>query len=514
MANRSSTVTLNIFQDGQADLAVEALLGESVAVLGIKGSGKSNSAAVLAEELLGAGLPLCIVDIAGEYWGLKERDQVLVAGRSAHVDVEIDPTGGAALAEFSLRHSVPVILDLSGFRKQERFDLLLGFFEQLWDLAGELRRPYQIVLEEAHNFIPQAGSTPVSDVLVRIAAEGRKRGLGIVLVGQRSSRIDKNVLTQAGILLLHRVRHPADVSVYQDIIPKERAWVKTTATALQTGQAIWLCGETVAVAAVRERHTFHAGYTPGMEAVVAPELRTIDAAMLSHLQALLAARQPAQADPEIERLRHQVRDLERERDSLLAQVAAQGEEIARLKSEIEMLGHLRVTVDSAPVAAGGEIAVEAIHAQQLIAPGLQPHPNGVPASEPWPALPPAPPAPQAGGYRSPLATTRAIKRQERRFQSLLQDLRSLPRHHRRILAYLVERDDLALTPRELARFVGYSESTITGSPPTKLLKMGLLKRSDKRGRYRYAANVQVLWGELFPDLDADVLVEQLLAEVR
>jgi DNA helicase HerA-like ATPase len=109
-------VTLNIFQDGQIDLAIEALLGESVAVLGIKGSGKSNSAAVLAEELLGAGLPLCIVDIAGEYWGLKERYQVLVAGRSAHVDIELDPTGGAALAEFSLRHSVPVILDLSGLR--------------------------------------------------------------------------------------------------------------------------------------------------------------------------------------------------------------------------------------------------------------------------------------------------------------------------------------------------------------------------------------------------------------
>ncbi len=507
-------MTLNIFQDGQVDLAIETLLGESVAVLGIKGSGKSNSAAVLAEELLGAGLPLCIVDIAGEYWGLKERYQVLVAGQSAHVDIQIDPTGGAALAEFSLQHSVPVILDLSGWRTPQRLEVLSGFFERLWDLAGELRRPYQIVLEEAHNFIPQAGSTLVSDVLVRIAAEGRKRGLGIVLVGQRSSRIDKNVLTQAGILLLHRVRHPADVSVYQDIIPKERAWVKATATALRTGQAIWLCGEVVAVAAVRERHTFHAGYTPGMEAVVAPELRTIDAAMLSGLQTLLAASQSPQVDPEIERLRHQVHELERERDGLLAQVTSQGEEIARLHSQIEMLGHLHVTLESAPVAAAGEMAVEAIHAQQVVAPGTPAHVDGATRPETPPIDPPVIPPPQAGEYRSPLATTRAIKHQERRFRSLLNDLRPLPKHHRRILAYLVERDDMALTPRELARFVGYSESTITSSPPTKLLKMGLLKRSDKRGKYRYAANVRELSSELFPDLDADVLVEQLLAEVQ
>jgi len=54
----------------------------------------------------------------------------------------------------------------------------------------------------------------VSDVLVMIATEGRKRGLGIVMVGQRSARIDKDVLSQAGILMLHRVRHPADMGVY------------------------------------------------------------------------------------------------------------------------------------------------------------------------------------------------------------------------------------------------------------------------------------------------------------
>ena len=47
-----------------------------------------------------------------------------------------------------------------------------------------------------------------------IATEGRKRGLGIVMVGQRSARIDKDVLSQAGILMLHRVRHPADMGVY------------------------------------------------------------------------------------------------------------------------------------------------------------------------------------------------------------------------------------------------------------------------------------------------------------
>jgi DNA helicase HerA-like ATPase len=53
-------------------LEVQAFVGRSVAVLGITGSGKTNTAAVLIEELLTQGLPMTIVDIEGEYWGLNQ----------------------------------------------------------------------------------------------------------------------------------------------------------------------------------------------------------------------------------------------------------------------------------------------------------------------------------------------------------------------------------------------------------------------------------------------------------
>jgi hypothetical protein len=508
---------LNIARDGALTLPIDDLLGESVAVLGIKGSGKSNTAAVIAEELLGAGLPLCIVDIAGEYWGLKEKYQVLVAGRSANVDVETAPSGGGALAEFSLRQGVPVILDLSGFRKQERFDLLLGFFERLWDLAGDLRRPYQIALEEAHNFVPQGGSTPVSEVLVQIATEGRKRGLGIVMVSQRSARVDKNALTQAGILFLHRVRHPTDIAVYRDIVPKERGWVERTVNALQVGQAIALYGEDVIVVTIRQRHTFHAGYTPGLGDVVAPDLRAVDASMLDELRRALESAPSDQADPEREQLRRQLAAVEAERDALLAERDALKEESAQLKSQIEMLSQLRVTVENAPVQAVEALAVESIHAQQLIAPnGAQPLPmtggntEGIITPEPRAKNTPLPPVPAAEPYRSPLATARAVQRQERRFESLLRDLDTVKKHERRILAYLVERDDLLLSVRDLARYVGYSESTLAANPPTQLLRMGLLRRSGKPGHFRYAANARERFGEMFPDLDVERLCERLL----
>lgn len=511
-------MSLHIDRDKTLTIAIEQLLGECVAVLGIRGSGKSNTAAVLAEELLGAGLPLGIVDIAGEYWGLKERYQVLVAGRSAHVDVEIAATGGAALAEFSLQHSVPVILDLSEFRKAERFTVLEGFFERLWDLAGELRRPYQIVLEEAHNFIPQSGTTPVNELLVQIAAEGRKRGLGIVMVGQRSSRIDKNVLTQAGIMLLHRVRHPSDIGVYQDLVPKERAWVKQTAVGLQTGQAVVLHGETVSVTSIRERHTFHAGYTPGMDDVVTPDLQTIDADMLASLQSALDSSPTDARDPEKDALRSQVTDLSarietltHEKEALGAQVAEQAAEIARLKSQVEMLSQLRVQVEPVQPRAVATMDVGAIQAEQIVtATGAKgdsgkPHPPVQPA--------PVPPPRAAEPHRSPVATQRAIKKQERRFDTLLKDVRAQAKHHQRILRYLVEREELNLTPRELARYVGYSESTIKNNPPIWMLKSGLLTRDGKPGHRRYTSSMRQLIREQYPDLATDELIAQLLAGI-
>src|SRR5918911_1343895 len=92
-------------------LETEAFEGRSVAVLGISGSGKTNTAAVLIEELLTHGLPMTIVDIEGEYYGLKQQYNLLIAGRSEHAELEIGPDNAAQLAERSVQRGISVILD-------------------------------------------------------------------------------------------------------------------------------------------------------------------------------------------------------------------------------------------------------------------------------------------------------------------------------------------------------------------------------------------------------------------
>lgn len=248
-------------------LKVEDFLGQSVAVLGIKGSGKSNTAAVLAEELLATNVPLCIVDVAGEYAGLKEKFEIFSVGCSLQpdtLDAKLSPERAAAAAKRSYERGVPVILDVSGYSRQVREIFLQEYMTTIWNLALTLRYPYVLFLEEAHNYIPQSGQTPLTAVLTDFACEGRKRGLGIISIGQRSARIDKNVLAQADILFLHRVRHPADMSVYYDLIPRERKKVQDMVARCKVGDAVVLFGEEVQRHTIRLRHTPHWGYTPSL----------------------------------------------------------------------------------------------------------------------------------------------------------------------------------------------------------------------------------------------------------
>jgi len=88
-----------------------------------------------------------------------------------------------------------------------------------------------IGIEECHEFIPQGVRTDLKEVVSRIALRGRKRGLGAVIVSQRSAKVEKDVLTQAGMLFLHRVVHEVDMRVYGELLPWPRSEVKETDSA-------------------------------------------------------------------------------------------------------------------------------------------------------------------------------------------------------------------------------------------------------------------------------------------
>lgn len=471
-------------------LSINDFTGESAAILGIKGSGKSNSSAVIAEEMLAAGMPMCIVDIAGEYYGLRERFAVLVAGRGPNVDVQITPDHGPALAEFSLRQGVPIILDLGDIKPGERFDLLSKFFETLWTVAGEVRKPYMIFVEEARNFIPQSGVTPVKDQLVQIASEGRKRGLGIVLVGQRSSAIDKNVLTQAGILVLHRVRHPTDVNVYQDILPLPRGEVKEAVNALATGEAMIVKPNgDVARACIRVRHTFHAGYTPTLDGAAPggdkPEMKRVDDSLIEQLRVALAEIGEAKEDepPLVMRLRatiHEQTQVIRERD----------ERVNKLAEQVVKLQEANKQLQKAAKLPGDQ--------------GMLPEPMGMNGHEQVVGTLTA-----RAKNREQAAITSAHRRQEKLFNTLVAEVRSSMEMHREVLAYLLAHPGQHEADA-LARALGYQPMRLYKNAPLGLIRAGLVFRGQKaKGEpFVYWADAKKLV-DMFPSLPESAMVAAL-----
>lgn len=144
------------------------------------------------------------------------------------------------------------VLDFSGV-PAEVTDLAVGLVLQLlfeiavWsDKDGIGRpRPVLIVLEEAHRYLGDSATTRVSrESANRIAREGRKYGVGLLLVTQRPSELPDTALSQVGTVIALRLTNGTDQSRVKDALPDAVAGLADALPALRTGEAI-VVGEAV-----------------------------------------------------------------------------------------------------------------------------------------------------------------------------------------------------------------------------------------------------------------------------
>jgi DNA helicase HerA-like ATPase len=91
-------------------------------------------------------------------------------------------------------------------RKKARMYSLRG------ESRGEVRfpSPVMIAIEEAHTFLPAESDTDTKMIASKIAREGRKFGVSLIVVSQRPSRLDQDVLSQMGSLAIMRITQPKD----------------------------------------------------------------------------------------------------------------------------------------------------------------------------------------------------------------------------------------------------------------------------------------------------------------
>jgi Helicase HerA-like C-terminal len=109
-------------------------------------------------------------------------------------------------------------------------------------------RPILIVLEEAHRYLGTTAARLAKESANRIAREGRKYGVGLMLVTQRPSELPDTALAQCGTLIALRLSNATDQATVRAALPDSVSGLSSVLASLRTGEAV-ASGEAIALPA-------------------------------------------------------------------------------------------------------------------------------------------------------------------------------------------------------------------------------------------------------------------------
>ena len=110
--------------------------------------------------------------------------------------------------------------------------------------ARRYKHPWVLVLEEAHNYARPAradedrGHKLARLAYERIAKEGRKFGMSLIIASQRPSEISPTIISQCANFISHRLQNPDDIDHFRRIIPIQARRLLDQVTILASGEAI------------------------------------------------------------------------------------------------------------------------------------------------------------------------------------------------------------------------------------------------------------------------------------
>lgn len=306
---------------------------QTAAILAKRRAGKSYAARRFAEQLFGAGQQIVIVDPKGDWWGIRSSADgrtpglpVIILG-GEHGDVPLESNSGEIVAKLIVEERVSVLVDLSFFRKHEVATFMANFLETFYRLKAkeQFRTPVMLIIDEADAIAPQRpqkGEERMLGAAEDIVRRGGQRGIGCLLVTQRSAVLNKNVLTQSQIIVALRTIAPQDIAALDAWIDvhgtvEERKTLLESISSLPVGDAwFWSPGWPHENGIFKRVHvlqiaTFDSGATPkpGEKRVQPKNLADIDLDALKRQMAATLEKAKAQ-DPR--ELRRRISELENE----------------------------------------------------------------------------------------------------------------------------------------------------------------------------------------------------------
>jgi len=167
-----------------------------------------------------------------------------------HPDLEGEVTEDldSLLAEWVGNDKPITILDVSGLPPEVLATVVGTLLRVVYDAlfwamelpVGGRLQPLLVLIDEAHRFLPKDADTPANRAVGRIAKEGRKYGVGLMVVSQRPSDIDAGVLSQCGTMIALRVTNGSDRAAVLGTLPDDLGGLGQLLPSLRTGEALVL----------------------------------------------------------------------------------------------------------------------------------------------------------------------------------------------------------------------------------------------------------------------------------
>ncbi len=118
----------------------------------------------------------------------------------------------------------------------------VAFSVQQWTPLDK-RHPVALLCDEAHLYIPQRNSASAADdisieIFERIAKEGRKYGVSLIVISQRPSEVNKTMLSQCSNFISMRLTNAEDQNVVKKLLPDSLGGFGDILPTLDTGEAL------------------------------------------------------------------------------------------------------------------------------------------------------------------------------------------------------------------------------------------------------------------------------------
>ncbi|MBO9500440.1 DUF87 domain-containing protein [Brevundimonas sp. A19_0] len=242
---RPDQITLGVLPgtDFSINVNFDDLITHHCAVLGVTGTGKSVFVRKFIRDLVAKGARCICVDLTGEYakyfgqeskplvnpetdeaiarciaWLVKEeaefankRDRAGIAKCKSTI-TEHFKSSIKTFLDSDKRIAVMGVADLDS--SSENVEYLRWFSTTLFGMAksGEIDGRLSLVLEEAHTIVPETAFLTSQDgrtkglvnSIAQIALQGRKYGIGLIVVAQRTANVSKTILTQCNTIIAFR----------------------------------------------------------------------------------------------------------------------------------------------------------------------------------------------------------------------------------------------------------------------------------------------------------------------